>query len=228
MKVPTIKDNMNFLMPAYEVEEAEFQRDGSGERKRRMTLGTRQFFMNKTFINFDLKNLDTSRYRKNPGVFFNHNVHGPDSFAVGKTTKLNLTARGDLKAEFDWAKSLNETGETVREQYNEGILKAASIGVQFNLSKLEYDEKKGKYFSRETSLTEWSLVNIPADQNALTYAMDFNLNSMLGTLVLPPSVQNEHPDDEVELDFMSGAEYTIDDDDAELDAVVEILGSLVK
>ena len=106
-------------------------------------------------------------YQNNPVVQWGHNYRDPWA-TVGRTTNLEITDRG-IVADFELRPAANESDpqNIVRLLWHGGWVKTASVG--FNPIAHEENEEGGRDFT-EWELLEWSLVPIPANQNALRLA----------------------------------------------------------
>lgn len=111
-------------------------------------------------------NLDN--YKANPVVQWGHNYKDPWA-TIGKTTQLDITEKG-ISASFEFRQPVNDSDPMaiIRSLWDSGLVKTASIG--FN--PLQWDENDhGGYDFNEWELLEWSLVPIPANQEALRLAV---------------------------------------------------------
>ena len=98
----------------------------------------------------DIEGLVLDQYVRNPVVLWVH-----DSWTIPIARTLNLTRQdGKLRAEFEFLTG-DEFAERVRNAWDKGFLRAASIGW-------EHDEGSGR-----DVMLEWSIVPIPADSDAL-------------------------------------------------------------
>ena len=98
--------------------------------------------------NLDIENLVLERYLRNPVVLW---VHNSWSIPIGQTISLERE-EGRLRAEFEFLPG-DEFADRVRNAWDRGFLRAASIG---------WDQVDGR-----DVMLEWSIVPIPADQEAL-------------------------------------------------------------
>lgn len=107
-------------------------------------------------------------YLKNPVVQWGHNYHDPWA-TIGKTTGLTVDERG-INATFELRDPVNEADpmNVIKALWDNGLVKTASIG--FNPIKGNENEHGGVDFE-EWELLEWSLVPIPANQEALRLAV---------------------------------------------------------
>lgn len=97
----------------------------------------------------DIARLDLERYLKNPVVLWSHDAW---TIPIGQTISLERTGE-KLRAEFEFLPG-DEFADRVRNAWDHGFLRAASIG---------WENSDGM---RDVML-EWSIVNIPADPEAL-------------------------------------------------------------
>jgi len=110
----------------------------------------------------------TSSYMKNPVVQWGHDYSSPWA-TVGKTSSLEIGTDG-IKAEFSFREPANDSDPVtiVRNLWTGGYINTASVG--FNPIQWEENEHGGFDFT-EWELLEWSLVPIPANQEALRLAV---------------------------------------------------------
>lgn len=107
-------------------------------------------------------------YLKNPVVQWGHDYSSPFS-TIGRTTNLEITPDG-IVADFELRPAANDQDpqNVVRLLWNDGWVRAASIGfIPRNGTKNEFG---GMDFT-DIELLEWSLVSIPANQEALRLAV---------------------------------------------------------
>lgn len=103
-------------------------------------------------------------YLKNPVVLFGHDQSQP---AVGKTIEIGISS-GHLEGIVQFAYKENPMAAMLFELYAGGYMNAGSVGF-LNL-KWMYDEEKDILTLVENELYEYSLVNVPANPEALTKA----------------------------------------------------------
>lgn len=102
---------------------------------------------------------DYSDYQKNPVVMFGHQY---DVLPVGATTALTIEPGRGIRARWRRLEG-DEFASRVRNAYEQGVLRAASIGF---LPIASEPNGRGLRFTRWT-LTEWSLVGLPANAGAV-------------------------------------------------------------
>lgn len=103
-------------------------------------------------------------YMKNPVVQWGHNYRDPWA-TVGETLNLEISERG-IMADFALREPANESDpmHVIKALWEQGLIRTASVG--FN--PLEWEENEaGGYDFTEWELLEWSLVPVPANQEAL-------------------------------------------------------------
>jgi len=105
--------------------------------------------------------IDTTAYRRNPTVLFNHNARG---LPIGRSTSIGIVG-GKLKATVELAVEALDLAERVRALIAHGSLKGASIG--FMPVRWNFNRERGGIDFHETSLLEWSIVTTPAAPGAL-------------------------------------------------------------
>lgn len=101
---------------------------------------------------FDIENMDVSRYLKNPVVLWNHD-HSHE-LPVGRTKNLRRNDDGTWDADFEFLPG-DPFADRVRNAYEKGFVNGASISF------ITRDD------GRPIEMVEWSLVNVPADPDAL-------------------------------------------------------------
>lgn len=107
-------------------------------------------------------------YLKNPVVQWGHNYREPWS-TIGRTKTIEITPDG-IVAEFELRPAANDQDpqNIVRLLWEGGWVKTASIGF---IPKAGKPNDEGGYDFSEWELLEWSLVPIPANQEALRLAV---------------------------------------------------------
>jgi HK97 family phage prohead protease len=107
-------------------------------------------------------------YMKNPVVQWGHNYRDPWA-TVGETLNLEISD-GGIVADFSLREPANESDpmHVIRALWEQGLIRTASVG--FN--PLEWEENEaGGYDFTAWELLEWSLVPVPANQEALRLAV---------------------------------------------------------
>lgn len=104
-------------------------------------------------------------YLKNPVVLWGHDM---SKFPIGRTE--NMSNQGQLEGDVIFAYNENPDAATAFELCAGGFLNAGSVGFQ-NL-KWMYDEVSDVLTFLENELFEFSIVNVPANPEALTKALD--------------------------------------------------------
>jgi HK97 family phage prohead protease len=103
--------------------------------------------------------IDLTAYRRNPVVLFSHNSR---DLPVGSTTSIEVSASG-VRARWRWLAN-DEFADRVRNAFEQGVLRAASIGFR----PIEYKPiEGGGYRFTSVELLEWSLTPIPANSEAV-------------------------------------------------------------
>lgn len=107
-------------------------------------------------------------YMRNPVVQWGHNYQDPWA-TIGKTTTLEISEAG-IVADFELRPAANESDpqHVVQLLWDGGWVRTASIG--FIPSASDENEHGGRDFA-QWELLEWSLVPIPANQEALRLAV---------------------------------------------------------
>lgn len=122
----------------------------------------------------DVKGLDIKNFKKNPVLMFGHNHQ---ILPVGKATKIKV--EGDkltFEPEFSAA---TQHARDVSALWEEGVLNAVSVGFI-------PQERDGNVFTK-SELLEISVVNVPANPNALAQAKSKGLNVDLLDKEVPAS-----------------------------------------
>ena len=107
-------------------------------------------------------------YMKNPVVQWGHNYHDPWA-TIGETVQLTVSDEG-LVAEFTLRQPVNDSDpmNVILALWQQGLIRTASIG--FNPTDFKNNDAGGYDFT-EWELLEWSLVPVPANQEALRLAV---------------------------------------------------------
>lgn len=122
---------------------------------------------------------DLKSYMKNPVVLFGHKYSDPEA-VVGKTLKLVKKAKKGIIARFQFAEwGISAGADVVRRLWQAGLLKAASIGFRvldggWEEILTENDEGEPRRTGWRFTiweLLEWSVIPVPANQEALRLAI---------------------------------------------------------
>jgi HK97 family phage prohead protease len=117
----------------------------------------------------------TVNYLKNPIVLVGHNYRDPQA-VVGKTLEMEIITGRGIRARWQFAgKEVNENADLVRRLWAGGFLNATSIGfIPKKSEPRTTDEgeplRTGRKFT-EWELLEYSIISVPANQNALRLAI---------------------------------------------------------
>ena len=116
-------------------------------------------------------------YLKNPVVLLGHDYH---DLPVAKTIEIIVLPGKGVRVTFQFPEwGLYEKADTTRKLWDAGFLNAASIGfVPVKSINLNPSEPWGPKEFVEWELLEWSIVTVPANQEALRLALD-NINSAI-------------------------------------------------
>lgn len=156
-------------------------------------------------------------YMQNPVVQWGHNYHDPWA-TIGKATRLEVGA-DSIVASFEFREPASEGDpmHIIRSLWTGGFINAASIG--FYPTKAKPNESGGMDFE-EWELLEFSLVPVPANQEALRLAVK--------------SLTQDLPDSDAGTDNQTSAEGNINasnehsPDEPALSAdVIKLLSSLI-
>mgnify|MGYP001022744564 CR=1 FL=1 len=114
-------------------------------------------------------------YLKNPVVLYGHNYYG---FPVAKTLEVEVVVGKGLRTRFQFApEGTHADIDAVRSLWEGGFLNAASVGfrpLKWQERKPSADENFPSWYApriyTEWELLEWSIVPVPANQDALRLA----------------------------------------------------------
>ena len=162
-------------------------------------------------VTVDPEGMDFSAYEKNPVVLYAHDFAGrTDSggLPIGRTRKLVRTARGHIRAEFEFL-SGDPFADRVRNAWNQGFLRGASIGWRAIESS---PTSRGVRVVR-SELLEWSIVAVPADPDALRESYRRMISALLDDDHAPGAPGDHVIFDHVE-DSAGGGEEPLVADDA--------------
>lgn len=145
-------------------------------RKMKFIISTGAKDRGKEIINMD--NWSFENYKMNPIVGYQHAVHGsyysdpnPDMI-IGKSVVNTDTFSGKkvivAEAEFEPA-DINPIADKILKKLVFGSLNAASVGI---LPMGNGKSEKGVYYYDGQELLEWSVVNIPMNQEAVKLSID--------------------------------------------------------
>jgi HK97 family phage prohead protease len=123
------------------------------------------------------KGMNDENFSKNPVVLYGHNY---GSFPIGKSLWRTKTTRGGIKgilAKTQFAPT--EEGKLVFELWKGGFLNAASIGFRVAEKEpiMDKDQWTGGYDIKKWELWEYSIVPVPANQDALRLAVDKGIDA---------------------------------------------------
>lgn len=116
-------------------------------------------------------------YLKNPVVLLGHDY---SDLPIAKTLEIGVIPGIGIQAKFQFPENgLYEKADTTRKLWDAGFLNAASIGFS-PLKSINLDPNKpwGPQDYIEWELLEWSIVTVPANQDALRLALD-NINETI-------------------------------------------------
>ena len=109
----------------------------------------------------DQKGWQLKEFMTNPVVLFAHDQHNP---AVGKVVSVSME-NGQLEGTVKFAAEEYPFAKVLFNLYKNGFMRAVSVGFM-NL-KYSFDEAKEQLILLENELYELSLVNVPANAQAL-------------------------------------------------------------
>jgi hypothetical protein len=105
-------------------------------------------------------------YLKNPVVLWGHNRQDPWAI-IGKTTALTIN-EGSITADFELRPAASDTDpqHIIRALWENGFVRSASIGFRPEIDTVKANGMGGMDIP-SWSLLEWSLIPIPANQEAM-------------------------------------------------------------
>jgi HK97 family phage prohead protease len=121
---------------------------------------------------------DLTGYQRNPVVLFGHDS---SELPVGVTTSISMEPTG-LRASWRWLEN-DERANRVRNAWNQGALRAASVGFR----PLDYEDTDTGYKFSRWELIEWSLTPTPANAEALRVLKGLGLDSDVPMKRLSPA-----------------------------------------
>ena len=126
----------------------------------------------------NLRDMDTAAYMKNPVVLYSHDRWS--RYPIGQTLALRWDDAGRLLATFKFSET-NPEAKVVRSLWEEGILRAASLSAR---PEYEGDGSVGPFGYgggkvERYRMTEWSIVAVPADPDAVRSAHWAAMQSIL-------------------------------------------------
>lgn len=127
-------------------------------------------------------------YLKNPVVLWGHDYH---DLPIAKTLSLTAVPGVGVKAKFQFPKrGLHPDADKIRDLWDSGFLNATSIGfIPLKSVNLNPSEPWGPKEFVEWELLEFSVVNVPANAEALRLAMkQARVTGQTRVEDLPPSV----------------------------------------
>lgn len=161
-------------------------------RKMKFIISTGAKDRGKEVINMD--NWSFDNYKMNPIVGYQHAVHGsyftdpnPD-MVIGKSV-VNVDSFNGKKvivaeAEFEPAE-INPIADKILKKLVFGSLNAASVGI---LPTGNGKAEKGIFYYDGQELLEWSVVNIPMNQEAVKLSIDRANDAIRGISMMLPDV----------------------------------------
>lgn len=109
-------------------------------------------------------------YLKNPIVLFGHNYTTAEA-VVGRTLEINKISNKGIRARFQFADEVSEQAALVKRLWAGGFLNAVSIGfVPYQHEYRDIDGKNVRVYT-DWELLEFSIVPVPANQEALRMAL---------------------------------------------------------
>ena len=144
-------------------------------------------------VSVDIDGMDFSNYRKNPVVLFAHDYSGrteSSGLPIGRTVSLDRTPDGRIRADFEFL-SGDPFADRVRNAWNRGFLRAASIG--WKAIEARPSERGRGLRIVKSELIEWSIVAVPADPDALRSAYTRVMRALIEPCPEEGVIANERP-----------------------------------
>lgn len=163
-------------------------------RKMKFIISTGSKDRGREVINMD--NWSFDNYKSNPIVGYQHAIHGnhfsdpnPD-MVIGKSEVVVDMFSGKkvivAEAEFEPA-DINPIAEKILKKLVFGSLNAASVGI---LPVGNGRHEKGIYYYDGQELLEWSVVNIPMNQDAVKLSIDKAMDAVKYVLDFLPEIDS--------------------------------------
>ena len=144
-------------------------------------------------VSVNIDGMDFSNYRKNPVVLFAHDYSGrteSSGLPIGRTVSLDRTPDGRIRADFEFL-SGDPFADRVRNAWNRGFLRAASIG--WKAIEARPSERGRGLRIVKSELIEWSIVAVPADPDALRSAYTRVMRALIEPCPEEGVIANERP-----------------------------------
>ena len=109
----------------------------------------------------DPEGAETRAYLKNPVVKY---AHSDEQLPVAVTTKLAIEPGRGIRAAFRWLKG-DAFADRVKNAYDQGILRAASVGFRPLMSEPRPSGRGRRYTKWE--MLEWSFTSVPCNPEAV-------------------------------------------------------------
>ena len=121
----------------------------------------------------DIRTMNLKNYKANPVVLWSHRS---SELPVAKAVSvMKVSNNTQLKFKLEFAdKDTYPFADVVYRLTKAGFINASSIGFAVNYEKSEYDKDRGGYNLNNSELLEISLVNVPANADALITQRSFD------------------------------------------------------
>jgi hypothetical protein len=162
-------------------------------RKMKFIISTGAKDRGKEIINMD--NWSFDNYKANPIVGYQHAIHGsyfsdpnPDMVIGKSNVSVDLFNNKKVivaEAEFEPA-DINPVADKILKKLVFGSLNAASVGI---LPTGNGKTEKGVYYYDGQELLEWSVVNIPMNQEAVKLSIDRANDALRAVSMMLPDIE---------------------------------------
>ena len=140
--------------------------------KREITVIGSQLGVDRDRDIVDIKSMNLKNFKNNPVILWSHRS---SELPIGKAISIQKAASNtQLKFKIQFAtEEENPFADSVYRLVKGGYINASSIGFKVNYEKSEYDKDRGGYNLNNSELLELSLVNVPANADALIQTRSF-------------------------------------------------------
>jgi len=157
---------------------------------------------------------DFANYMKNPIMLWGHNYYDMSAI-IGAVTEV-IPGKGQVIVRGTFANT--ESGQMARQLYDDGILKAVSVGF---IPK----EREGTTTITKAELLEISFVSVPSNPDALSLSKVFKLDNLIKTSIKSEEGEDKEEGEEGAEDAPAdGLEHAAEPEQAAEDAEAEEKG----
>lgn len=186
--------------------------------KREITVIGSQLGVDRDRDIVDIKTMNLKPYKTNPVVLWSHRS---GELPIGKAVSIQKAA-GNTQLKFKVKFATEEEypfADTVYKLVKGGYINASSIGFAVNYEKSEYDKDRGGYDLNNSELLELSLVNVPANADALITQRAYDKAFEDKVITKEELDQITNSNEEVSKDDEEKPEQTINDIVEQLNAI---------